>query len=137
MRLRPSAHRCSCSRNRGIRTVRARSATDYRLSTICAAPRQSFLYPYDYYADLEPYYNNERNAIGCRNYNQAYPQTQLVECTGKSVSLTDAGALFLKEGSMPLSYAETRNIVFLKSAVLGLSLLTEKKGTYEWNHQSN
>jgi len=39
--------------------------------------------------------------------------------------------------SMPLSYAETRNIVFLKSAVLGRSLLIEKKGTYEWNHQSN
>jgi hypothetical protein len=47
--------------------------------------------------------------------------------TGKSVSLTDAGSLFLKEGSMPLSYAETRNIVFLKSAVLGRSLLIEKK----------
>jgi len=56
-----------------------------------------FLYPYDYYADLEPYYNNERNAIGCRNYNQAYPQTQLVECAGKSVSLTDAGSLFSKK----------------------------------------
>src|SRR5882762_11836924 len=81
-RLKPSAHRCSCSRNRGTRTVRARSATDYRLSTICAAPRQSFLYPYDYYAGLEPYCNNERNAIGCRNYNQADPQTQLFERTG-------------------------------------------------------
>ena len=28
---------------------------------------------------------------------------------------------------MPLSYAEARNIVFLKSAVLGRSLFTEKK----------
>ena len=28
---------------------------------------------------------------------------------------------------MPLSYAETRNIVFLKSAVLGRSLLIERK----------
>jgi len=39
--------------------------------------------------------------------------------------------------SMPLSYAETRNIVFLKSAVLGRSLLIEKKGKeYEQNNQS-
>jgi hypothetical protein len=38
---------------------------------------------------------------------------------------------------MPLSYAETRNIVFLKSAVLGRSLLIEKKGKeYEQNNQS-
>jgi len=40
--------------------------------------------------------------------------------------------------SMPLSYAETRNIVFLKSAVLGRSLLIEKKGKeYEQNNQSH
>ena len=38
---------------------------------------------------------------------------------------------------MPVSYAEARNIVFLKSAVLGRTLLIEKKGTYERNHQSN
>ena len=38
---------------------------------------------------------------------------------------------------MPVSYAEARNIVFLKSAVLSRSLFTEKKGTYERNHQSN
>ena len=30
---------------------------------------------------------------------------------------------------MPLSYAETRNIVFLKTPVRGRSLFTEKKGT--------
>jgi hypothetical protein len=39
--------------------------------------------------------------------------------------------------SMPVSYAEARNMVFLKSAVRGRSLFTEKKGTYERNHQSN
>ena len=40
--------------------------------------------------------------------------------------------------SMLLSYAETRNIVFLKSAVLGRSLLIEKKGKeYEQNNQSH
>jgi hypothetical protein len=38
---------------------------------------------------------------------------------------------------MPVSYAEARNIVFLKSAVLSRSLFIEKKGTYEQNHQSN
>jgi len=38
---------------------------------------------------------------------------------------------------MPVSYTETRNIVFLKSPVRGRSLFTEKKGTYEQNHQSN
>ena len=62
---------------------------------------------------------------------------QLFERTGKALSLSEAGSLFLKEGSMPLSYAETRNIVFLKSAVPGRSLFSEKKGTYERNHQSN
>jgi hypothetical protein len=30
---------------------------------------------------------------------------------------------------MPLSYAETRNIVFLKTPVRGRSLFAEKKGT--------
>ena len=38
---------------------------------------------------------------------------------------------------MPVSYAEARNMVFLKSAVRSRSLFTEKKGTYEQNHQSN
>ena len=38
---------------------------------------------------------------------------------------------------MPVSYAEARNIVFLKRAVPGRSLLIEKKGTYEQNYQSN
>jgi hypothetical protein len=39
--------------------------------------------------------------------------------------------------SMPVSYTEARNIVFLKSAARSRSLLLEKKGTYEQNHQSN
>src|SRR6267143_5299555 len=38
---------------------------------------------------------------------------------------------------MPVSHAETRNIVFLKSAVRSRSLFTEKKGTYEQNNRSN
>jgi hypothetical protein len=39
--------------------------------------------------------------------------------------------------SMPIGYAEARNMVFPKIAVPGRSLFTEKKGTYERNHQSN
>src|SRR5260370_39659155 len=35
----------------------------------------------------------------------------------------------LEGGSMPIGYAEARNIVFLKSAMRGRSLFTEKKGT--------
>jgi len=38
---------------------------------------------------------------------------------------------------MPAGYAEARNMVFPKTAVRGRSLFTEKKGTYEQNHQSN
>ena len=38
---------------------------------------------------------------------------------------------------MPLSYTETRNIVFLKGPVRGRSFLRKKKGRYEQNYQSN
>jgi len=38
---------------------------------------------------------------------------------------------------MPVSYAETRNIVFLKNPVRDRSFFIEKKGTYEQNYQSN
>ena len=38
---------------------------------------------------------------------------------------------------MPVSYAEARNMVFLKSLMRGRSLFREEKGTYEQNHQSN
>jgi hypothetical protein len=38
---------------------------------------------------------------------------------------------------MPAGHSERRNIVFLKGAFFGRSLFTEKKGTYEQNHQSD
>jgi hypothetical protein len=41
------------------------------------------------------------------------------------------------ESSMPIGYAEARNMVFPKSPALARSLFTEKKGIYEQNHQSN